>query len=354
MVAPLAIGTKGPMTTKARVLLTGATGFVGTHIFPALFSQGFDVVCGTRDVGKATKKDPSRNYCRFDLADAGSVDKALVGVEAAIYLVHSMGDSGAYAEMEMSGAETFRTAAEKAGIKRIVYLGGMRPRGRVSHHLASRLRTGEILRGGSVSVVELQASMIVGSGSESFRIVRDLAARLPFMLLPKWIESASEPVAVRDVAAAIVHALEMPLSGSRAFAIPGPERLTGREIILRTAALLGHKPRVCEVPFVTPRLSSYWIRLVTRANPNIARELVEGLRSDVVATGPQLWTSMHGFTRTSFEAGVRAALEEEAGTLPITTRLVEGVLHQVTRADDSKQKDTENEGAAKAVDTPAS
>ena len=142
----------------------------------------------------------------------------------------------------------------------------MRPRGKPSRHLASRLRTGEILRGGSVPVVELQATMVIGGGSESFRIVRDLAARLPWMVLPRWMASVSEPVAIRDVAEAIAYALEMPLDGSKVFAVPGVEKLTGRELIMRTAQLMGHRPRTVSVPVVTPKLSSYWIRLVTRAN----------------------------------------------------------------------------------------
>jgi len=314
-----------------RVLLTGATGFVGAHLLPVLQARGFDVVAGSRRPDEATRRAPARRFCRFDLDDVASVDAAMKDVRAAIYLVHGMALSRDYAAVEARNARTFLEAAERAGLDRIVYLGGMRPAGKPSHHLASRLRTGEILRSGRVKTVELRATMILGGGSESFRIVRDLAARLPFMLLPKWLHSESEPVGIDDVAAAIVHALEMPLDHSRVLSLPGPERLSGRDVILRTAALLGQRPRVLDIPIVTPKLSSYWIRLVTRANPRVATELVEGLRSDIVSEGDEMWGEMPGYVRTPFEVAVRRALAEESRSLGGPTRAVERALHRLAR-----------------------
>jgi uncharacterized protein YbjT (DUF2867 family) len=314
------------MTSSARVLLTGATGFVGKNLYPALVAHGFDVLCGSRHGDDEAKRDPTKRFCTLDLADAASVAEAMKGVRSAVYLVHSMGDGHAFEAAERANAETFIREAEKAGVSRVVYLGGMRPAGKVSAHLESRLRTGEILRAGRVPTVEIQATMIIGRGSESFLIVRDLAARLPFMLLPAWLKSVSEPVAIDDVVAAIVRALEMPLKESRVLAAPGPERLTGREAILRTARLLGHSPRVINVPFVTPRLSSYWIRLVTRAKPAVASAIVEGLRSDIVAHGPQIWEHMPGYTRTPFDVAVSAALRDEDAHLAPVARLAEHVL----------------------------
>jgi uncharacterized protein YbjT (DUF2867 family) len=321
------------MTDPVRVLLTGATGFVGAHVHPALEAAGYEVLCATRHPDDARRKDPSRRYCYFDLQDPASIKCALGKVDRALYLAHSMGESGEYAEVEEAGAVSFRDLAAARGLDRIVYLGGMRPSGRASKHLRSRLRTGEILREGSVPTVELQATMILGGGSESFRIVRDIAARLPWMLLPTWLHSLTEPVAIADVVSALVCALDMPMGGSsQVFAAPGPERLTGRQIIVRTAHLLGHEPRVIDVPVVTPRLSSYWIRLVTRANPQVATELIEGLRSDILASGPQIWSKMPDFQRTPFDEAVRLALREEETSLPASTRLVERALHNLARA----------------------
>lgn len=313
-----------------RVLLTGSTGFVGSHVYQQLLEAGLEVVCGSRDPGAAAKRDPSRRFCRLDLADATSVSEAMRDVDSAIYLVHSMSsNAGGYAQDEERGARHFRDAAEGRGLRRVVYLGGMRPRGKPSRHLASRLRTGEILRAGRVPIVELEATMIIGGGSESFRIVRDLAARLPFMLLPKWLLSVSEPVGVKDVGAAIVHALQMPLEASRILMLPGPEALSGREILVRTARLLGRNPRVIDIPLVTPRLSSYWIRLVTRANPQVASELVEGLRSDILSQGAEIWSEMPKYVRTSFDDAVRSALQEEATGLSSSTLRIERAMRSL-------------------------
>ena len=317
--------------TTSRVLLSGATGFVGSHIYPVLVAAGHEVLCGTRDPVAAKRQDPRREYCVLELDDAASVARALARVYRAIYLVHSMTDHAAYGAAEAKDAAIFRTAAETRGLERIVYLGGMRPSGKVSKHLASRLHTGETLRGGSVPVVELQATMILGGGSESFRIVRDLATRLPWMLFPSWLASESEPVAIADIAAAVVHALSMPLPESRVLAVPGAERLSGRDIIMRTARLVGHDPRVANVPFVSPKLSSYWIRLVTRANPQIATELVEGMRSDIVAAGPQIWDDMPGHRRLPFDEAVRAALAEEAHSVRPAGRWFERLTHRLAR-----------------------
>ena len=312
-----------------RILLTGATGFVGGHIYGDLVAAGCDVICATRDVEKARQKDPQRQYRALDLEDARSVREALRDVHRAVYLVHSMSDSAEYAAREAESARTFADIAAKQGLERIVYLGGMRPRDAISKHLESRLRTGELLRAGKVPCIELQATMIIGGGSESFRIVRDLSARLPFMLLPKWLDSVSEPVAIADVGAAIAHALTMPLEHSDVFTLPGLEQLSGRDILLRTAKLLGNAPRVLRVPFVTPRLSSYWIRLVTRTDPHVAAELVEGLRSDILADGKTIWETMPDFARTSFDDAVRTALIEEERALPEGTKLVEHALHRI-------------------------
>lgn len=315
--------------TKPRVLLTGATGFVGTHVHPLLAQRGFEVVGGTRHPEKARAHAPDKEFCHIDLEDAASVDRALEGVDALVYLVHSMGGNAHYDRVEKKNAETVRDAAEKHRLRRIVYLGGMRPRGKVSRHLKSRLETGRILRTGPTPVAELRATMIIGGGSESFRIVRDLAARLPWMLLPSWLKSASEPVAIRDVAHAIAHALEMPLAGSRVLDMPGPERMSGKEMLFRTAQQLGQQPKAIDVPLVTPGLSSHWIRLITRANPSVAKELVEGLRSDIVAENETIWKEMPEYERTSFDNAVARALREEEEKLPPATKLVENVLHRL-------------------------
>jgi uncharacterized protein YbjT (DUF2867 family) len=316
----------------ARILVTGATGFVGSRVLSALRARGKDVIGGTRNPNEASASEPGVSFCHVDLDDPVSLASALIDVDQAVYLVHGMSDSGSYVDAERRYAENFRDAAENAKLGRIVYLGGIPPQGEPSRHLDSRLHTGEILRAGKIPVVELQATMIVGGGSESFRIVRDLSARLPGMLLPKWLDSKSEPVAIDDVVAAILHSLAMPLTESEVLTAPGPELLSGTEIIKRTARAMGHRPIMLSVPFVTPHLSSYWIRLVTRANPQVATELVEGLRHNIVANGKTIWQTMPEFRRTSFDEAVHRALRDEERALPIGSLFVERLLHLVTRS----------------------
>ncbi|HKP60858.1 MAG TPA: NAD(P)H-binding protein [Polyangiales bacterium] len=314
-----------------RVLLTGATGFIGTHLYSVLIESGFAVVSGSRDPERAKRKFRGRAFAKLDLNDYHTVLNAMQGCQAAVYLVHSMAEGPGYEESEARAAMTFARAAEQSGIQRIVYLGGIRPRGPASRHLRSRLRTGELLRSSRVSTIELQAAMVIGAGSESWRIVRDLAARLPLMLLPRWLESRSQPVYIDDVTAAIRRALTLPLAGSAAFPLPGPEVLSAREILARTARLMGLGPPMVQVPVITPRLSSYWISLVTRADHNISRQLVEGLRTDLIATDEGFWKYLPEHQRVGFDEAARRALFAEAQSLPLATRLTEWLLHRLTR-----------------------
>lgn len=318
----------------ARILVTGATGFVGSHLVDKLLEDGHSVVAGTRHPEDAHDERPGLTFCHIDLADTASIAGALAKVDRAAYLVHGMTSADDYDQLERRYAENFVAALEKHPVERVVYLGGPRPRGKLSRHLASRLRTGEILRKGPAPVVELQATMIVGARSESFRIVRDLAARLPAMLLPKWLKSRSEPIAIDDITNAIAFALDpqrLPIDESIVLGAPGREVLTGREMIERTARVMGHEPVMVDVPVLTPKMSKGWLRLVTRANPHVAGELVEGLLSDIVARGPTIWQRMPSDDRLSFDEAVRRAVMEEEAMLTKPARAIEGVLHQIAR-----------------------
>lgn len=314
------------MTTT--ILLTGATGFVGRHLLSALEDAGHRVVCGSRNPHHARMALGDRDIRELDVLAPRTLVHAMKGCSAAYYLVHSMRGNVDFGDSETRAAENFRHAAAAAGLERIVYLGGVKPQGSPSKHLDSRLRTGRILREGAVPTLELRASMIVGGGGESWRIVRDLAARLPVMLLPKWLDSVSEPVAIRDVTAALARALTIG-SRSAVFDIPGPERLSAREILRRTAQLLGVTPRMWTVPVVTPKLSSYWIRLVTRADAKMAEALVEGLRCHLVAEGPMFWGMAPEILRTPFDEAARMALEDEAKTLSLPVRRAETMLRGI-------------------------
>jgi uncharacterized protein YbjT (DUF2867 family) len=318
------------MGERRRVLLTGATGFVGARLFPVLQQQGFDVIGGSRDPAAAEKKFPGREFVQLDISDRESVRRALEGVSAAVYLVHSMASAGDYEQRERDAAESFRDAAADAHLERIVYLGGMPPKGAPSRHLRSRLTTGQILRSGRVPAIELQATMVIGSGSESFRMVRDLAARLPMMLLPRWSRSITEPIGIDDVTFALSHALSHAPAESHAYPLPGPEPLSARDILARTAKLMGRHPRMLGVPVITPKLSSYWIRLITRGNHHVTDELVEGLRTDILSPDAGYWKLCPEHTRQSFDAAARKALLEEEADLSTGAILMEQAIDHLS------------------------
>lgn len=294
------------------ILLTGATGFIGSRLAVALEAAGYRVRCATRDPARARLRAPELTWIGVDLDRPETVAPALDGCDAAFYLVHSMDQHDAnYPDRERAAATEFAAAAAAAGLRRIVYLGGVVPTSGTSRHLASRERTGAILGAGATSVIELRAAMIIGAGSASWTMVRDLARRLPAMLLPRWLKNSSYPIAVEDVIAGLLAALALPITGSHVFELPGPERVTHRDVLARTAAAMGRKRFMLSVPVLTPRLSSYWIALVTRTNLDLAKELVEGVRFDLEPSGTSLWSRVSHQPLTLDEA-IRVALADEA------------------------------------------
>lgn len=294
------------------ILLTGATGFVGSHLAVVLEAAGYDVRCGTRSPNAARATEPRLTWVELDLERRETLDRAMAGCDAAFYLVHSMGPGHGddYPEHERRNAEAFAEAAGTAHLQRVVYLGGVVPRSGASKHLHSRQRTGEILRACPVSTIELRAAMVIGAGSASWRMVRDLARRLPVMVLPRWLRNVSYPIAIEDVVIGLVAALELPDAGSHVYELPGPERVTHREMLVRAAAAMGHKRWMLSVPVLSPRLSSYWIALVTRTELGLAQELVEGVRHDLEPTGDVLWDRI-GHRPMSLDGAIERALRDD-------------------------------------------
>ncbi len=304
------------------ILVLGATGFVGRALVPALVADGERV----RAASRAPRPQPNERgvaWVRCDVTLPETLPAALEGVDTAYWLVHSMGRSGErdYRAAERAAAEAFTAAAAASGLRRIVYLGGVAPRGAPSEHLASRLEVGAILRAGRVPTVELRASMIIGAGSASWQIVRDLARRLPFMVLPRWLASRSCPVALDDVIAALLAARRIPLEASAWFDVPGPETLSAREILLRVAALDRRRIPALSVPVLTPRLSAMWLALVTSADYQLARELVLGLTTDLLPRDERYWQLIGHPARRSFDEAARLALANEAQARSVRARV---------------------------------
>jgi uncharacterized protein YbjT (DUF2867 family) len=304
--------------TERLLLLTGATGFVGGAVREALAAAGWRVRLLTRDSARASKRAPGLDWVQGDVADPSSCARALEGCAAALYLVHGIGEGKDYHRQEVAAAETFSKAAAAAGVERIVYLGGVAPGGTGSDHLRSRLDVGDALRSGAVKTIELRASMIVGHGSLSWLIVRDLAARLPFMVLPRWLKSRTQPVAIGDVVIALVRALDLALEASEYFDIPGPVTLSGKEILEETARVMGLRPpHMIAVPLLSPRLSSLWVRFVTRAQWSVAREVVVGLTEDLLANDDHFWQLIEHPRRSTFAEAASVALDAERGELRV-------------------------------------
>ena len=239
--------------SNLRVLLTGATGFVGGRLYPVLIERCFDVVRASRRPLKAAAREGGE-WVQFEAGDQRSVTAAMRGIDVVIYLVHGMSEGEGYEDREREAAFLLRAAAKEAGVKRLVYLGGFEPRKTPSRHLASRLETGRILREGAVPTWELRAGMIIGEGSQSWRICRDLAMRLPLMVLPKWMQSLSQPVSIDDATFAISRAVDFDLEGHRLFDLPGPQKLSASEILFAVARMRDIRPLVVPVPLLSPRL----------------------------------------------------------------------------------------------------
>jgi len=299
-------------STGTATLVTGATGFVGRALVQALVTREEPVIALSRRPVGSQSSDRRVTWRTCDLLDPETLPGAFAGVRVAYYLVHSMGGGQAgYRALERRSAESFVAAAASAGVERIVYLGGPAPPGRPSEHLRSRLEVGEILRSGPVLAVELRAAMVIGNGSASWRIVRDLAMRLPIMVLPRWLASRTRPVALADVIAALVGAARLPLEHSTWFDLPGPDTVSGQQILERIAAIRGRRFLAIKVPFLTPQLSALWLKLVTRTDFALARELVQGLKDDLLPEDDRIWALLGHTQLLSFDEAARRALASE-------------------------------------------
>jgi len=299
------------MTDSRLILVTGATGYVGGRLVPRLLGAGYRVRCLARDPARLQGR-AWRNQVELaqgDMMQPDSLVAAMRNVNVVYYLVHSLGSGSDFAERDLVAARNCAQAARTAGVERIIYLGGLgNPDSDLSPHLRSRQRTGEALREAGVPVTEFRAAVIVGSGSLSFEMIRYLTERLPVMICPKWVFTRIQPIAIRNVLDYLLAALAYPESAGRILEIGGKDILTYADMMTGYAQARGLKRRMIAVPVLTPRLSSYWVHLVTPIPANIAQPLIKGLGNEVIVRDDTARRLFPDIDPMDFETSVRLAL----------------------------------------------
>jgi uncharacterized protein YbjT (DUF2867 family) len=276
-----------PAASEGLVLLTGATGYVGGRLLQELELEGVPLRClARRPDALASRVADTTEVVRGDVLDADSLRGPMEGVTTAYYMVHSMGDEGDFEALERKAAENFGEAARAAGVKRIIYLGGLGSGDDLSAHLRSRQEVGRILRNSGVPTVELRASIIIGSGSLSFEMIRSLVEKLPVMITPSWVRVEAQPIAIEDVVAYLDASRTAPLDGNRVFEIGGADVVSYGDIMREYARARGLKRWMIPVPMLTPWLSSLWLGLVTPLYAKVGRKLIEGVKNPTVVTDP--------------------------------------------------------------------
>jgi len=298
--------------SRPLILLTGASGYIGGRLLKALEKEGRLVRClARRPEFLNSRTAPSTGVIKADCLDRSSLTPAMAGAHTAYYLVHSMGSPGKFEREDRQAAQNFADAARAAGVKRIIYLGGLGDEGQaLSAHLRSRHEVADILRSSGVPTIEFRASIVIGSGSLSFEMIRALVQRLPVMICPRWVGVKAQPIAVEDVIAYLIKALDLRPEQSHVFEIGGADQVSYGEIMQEYARQCGLRRWMIPVPVLTPRLSSLWLGLVTPVYARIGRKLVDSMRNPTLVRDPAALTIL-GVRPKGLREAIERALRQE-------------------------------------------
>jgi len=294
-----------------KILLTGTTGYIGKRLLPRLVAEGHEVICCVRDKNRLSLSQNllSRvTVIEADLLDLGSLQKIPQGIEYAYYLVHSMSTSEKFAELEHRSAENFRDRMNELKVRQVIFLSGIVNDTNLSRHLASRKDVEETLSSGWYKLTTLRAGIIIGSGSASFEIIRDLVEKLPVMVAPAWLNTRCQPIGISDVIELLVRCLGKEQIFDRSFDIGGPDILTYKEVLMGYAGVRGLRRVIWTVPVMTPRLSSYWLYFITSTTFKLAQSLVNSMKVEVVCRDNEI-LAIVGVQPKSFETTIRLAFD---------------------------------------------
>lgn len=295
-----------------KILLTGATGYIGKRILPLLIQNGYHVICCVRDISRFNSQSYSNtniSLLEADLTDASSLAKLPRDIDAAYYLVHSMADSDNYEDLEILSATNFRKALSNTNIKHLIYLSGIVNENQLSTHLRSRKNVEIELSKGQYHFTCIRAGIIVGSGSASFEIIRDLVEKLPVMIAPRWLLTRCQPIAVSDVISVLFLSLLNDKTFDKSFDIGSEDILTYKEMLLRFAEVRKLKRKIWIVPVMTPRLSSYWLYFVTSISYKLAQALVDSMKVEVICRNNHLLNILN-INPVSYTQAIRIAFDK--------------------------------------------
>ncbi len=326
MASPSIAGNSGVVVaTTGAWLVFGASGYIGGHLVPKLLAEGRPVRAAARDPRVLEGRGwAGAELVRGDALDPDTLGGILAGVDVAYYLVHSMAAGQGFSGLDREAARNFGAAASAAGVRRIVYLGGLLPEGAESEHLVSRADTGAVLRECGVPVTEIRAGIIVGPGSAAFEVIRDLVNNLPVMITPRWVRSRAPPIALGNLLEYLARVAELSETAGETYDVAGPEMLSYEDLMRQFGDIVGRRPRILPVPVLSPGLSSFWLGLVTSVPTPVAKALIGGLAHDIPAH-PEALRALVPQRLLSYREAVKASLDTERENA-VASRWVEGAL----------------------------